>query len=72
MATSPLDFILETAETHPLAAGEMLTQSLMAGDPATLKLGYSLGSALIAATKMLNLDATQVALIADRIYRKKS
>jgi hypothetical protein len=46
---SILSFIKATAKTDPVAAGEMLVQSLMAGDPATLKLGYSFGSALLAA-----------------------
>lgn len=69
--TSPMDFILETAETDPVAAGEMLVQGLMAGDPATLKLGYSFGSALLSAVELLKLDAKQVALVAHRIYEAK-
>lgn len=68
--TSPLDFIIETAKTDPIQAGEMMVQSLMAGDPATLKLGYSFGSALTATAVTLGLSAKQTALVAGRVYER--
>lgn len=69
--TSPMDFILETAKTDKVAAGEMLVKGLMVGDKATLKVGYPFGSALLSAIKLLDLDREQVALVASRIYREK-
>lgn len=44
---------------------------VMRGDPATLTLGYSLGSALISAAELFNLDAKSTALLADIIATPK-
>lgn len=63
-----LDFILDTAKTDKVAAGEMMVQSLMAGNPDTLTLGYSFGSALIATAQHLDLTPRETALVAASIH----
>lgn len=68
---SYMDFIMETAKTSKVEAGEMLVTGLMAGSKADLRLGYSLGSALIAAAGVLGLTADEVALVAGRVAEPK-
>lgn len=61
------DYILRVAETDKVEAGTLMTQALMAGDAETLKLGYSLGAALLATVRQLDLTAEQTALVAGKV-----
>lgn len=74
--TSILDFILETAQTDRVGAGVMLTQSLMAGDKATLTLGYTFANALNAAANIFNLSSVplstiQLSMVAEAVAKSK-
>jgi hypothetical protein len=42
-------------------------RGLMRGNPATFHLGYSIGNALIAVAEMHALDATEVAVLAEKV-----
>lgn len=55
--SSYVDFIMETAKTDPLEAAVMLLAGLMAGNREELRLGYSIGNALIATLEQLKSQA---------------
>lgn len=55
--SSYVDFIMETAKTDPLEAAVMLLTGLMAGNREELRLGYSIGNALIATLEQLKSQA---------------
>ena len=62
-----LDEILVLARTNPIEAAEQLMRGLMRGDPATLKQGYSLGSAFAATWEQLPLSPGQMGAALERI-----
>lgn len=61
------DFIMETAETDPLGAAEMMVQGLMRGDRVSLKLGYGLGAALCATLEQIPLTPAKVGALVERV-----
>jgi hypothetical protein len=73
MATqaSYYDFIMATAKEDPLGAAEMLCTGLMRGDKDSLKLGYGIGSALIATLEQVPLTTTQIGVLVERIANPK-
>lgn len=66
-----MDYILNLAKTEPVAAAELLCTGLMRGDEATLKMGYSLGSALIATVELIPLTTRQIGVLVGRIADPK-
>jgi len=65
------DFIMATAKTDPMAAAEILCTGLMRGDRDTLKLGYSLGSALIATLDQIQLTNQEIGVLVEKIATPK-
>ena len=61
------EFIMETAKTDRLGAAKMMVVGLMQGDRESLKMGYSLGSALIATLKQIPLDTDEIGWLVEQV-----
>ena len=61
------DEIIQRGKTDPIGAAVEMTLGLMRGDKESLKLGYSLGSALISAAEQFLLTADSVAVVAEKV-----
>jgi hypothetical protein len=66
-AASFYDQIMEQAQTDPLGAAQLLCEGLMRGDSDSLKMGYSIGSALIATLEQVPLTANQIGALVERV-----
>jgi hypothetical protein len=55
---------MNAVEAHEAAE---LVRGVMRGDPATFKLGYSIGNALIVAAERFKLDTTDLAIVAEAV-----
>lgn len=65
---STLALIKEQAKEHPIDAAVQLCRGLMAHSPSDpFRQGYTLGNALLAAASLLDLDRTQVAIVAEKL-----
>jgi len=74
--SSYVDFIERTAATDPREAAFMLVTGLMRGDETELRMGYSLGSALISGLEMMErwghtLSITDIGVLVERIAQPK-
>lgn len=69
--TSIYDFIMETAKTDPVEGAFMLASGLMRGERASLKMGYSLGSAIMATVEQIQLTQNQLIHLVIRLADAK-
>lgn len=65
---SYLDDLLEQAKTDPIGAASVMAIDLMRGDEREMKLGYSIGNALISAAEHCRITTIRnLAVVAERV-----
>src|SRR6185503_10317968 len=65
---SYFDTLIEQGKTDPIGAAAEMTKGLMRGDPTTMKLGYSIGNALISAVEQFKIEGVPgMAMVVERV-----